>query len=307
MLFTFATSQATTNLPKQISQAFLAFIIWTGIINIVVALLKPFADRVMTVMGHFKRMHNHLVVDASGKTIRVVKLDGKIYPPFGEEKIREVARLSMRKDDVLLCGYPKTGCHWMYEIIYMLLNGNPQLSRHGKELGGFIEVIPELMLDSLPSPRILNSHLWYGELPREIQKMKTKIILTVRNPKDTVVSFYNHQIALKNVYGYDGCFDDYFKLFMDGNLEYGDYFDYTLDWERAMRNQRHNDILMVSFEEMKSDPLKCVYTVAKFLDIPISQKFAQEIVEGCSFSKLKHKRRRDGPAAKLFRKGGCRA
>ncbi|GFO31280.1 sulfotransferase 1c2a-like [Plakobranchus ocellatus] len=254
-------------------------------------------------MGRYKRMHNHLVVDDSGKTMKVVKLDGKIYPAFGEEKIRGISSLAIRKDDVLLCGYIKTGCHWMFEILHMLLNGNPQLSKHGKELGGFIDALPELILDALPSPRILNSHLLYGELPREIQKMKTKIILTVRNPKDTVVSFYNHIITLKATYGYDGHFNDFFKLFMDGEVENGDYFDHVLDWQRAMKNQSDNDILMVSFEELKANPLKCVHTLAAFLDVPIDQTFAREIVDACSFSKLKHIRRNDGPFAKLFRKG----
>ena len=290
-------------LAKTLKRQLLAFAIFTGIFDLIVNLLKPFMDRILPFLGRYMEMYNHQIVDASGKTMNVVKVNGNIYPPFGEYKFREIPKLRIRDDDVLLCGYPKTGCHWMYEIIFMLLHGKAELSRHGKELGGMIDFIPEILLDSLPSPRVLNSHLMYAQLPKEIVEKKTKIILTVRNPKDTVVSFYNHHIDLKSMYSYGGSFNDYFNLFMEGRLEYGDYFDYVLDWERTMKNQSFNQIHCVSFEDMKSAPLKCVLDVANFLKVKVTEQFAREIVDACSFNRMKKKRGKDGPPAKLFRKG----
>ncbi|RUS85848.1 hypothetical protein EGW08_006400 [Elysia chlorotica] len=191
----------------------------------------------------------------------------------------------------------------MYEVISMLLRGKAELSPHGKELGGMIEAVPEILLDSLPSPRVLNSHLLYAELPKQIREKKTKIILTTRNPKDTVVSFYNHHINFKIAYGYDGSFTDYFNLFMNGRLDYGDYFEFALDWKKIIKNQCCNQILIVPFEDMKLDPMRCVFDIADFLKVNVTEKLAGEIIDACSFNRMKKKRAKDGPVAKLFRKG----
>ena len=274
-----------------------------GIIDLVVSLLKPFMFVIMAVLDQFNLVHNCKVVDASGKTINATKVDGKIYPPFGESRIRNIPKVSIRHDDVLLCGFPKTGCHWMYEVISMLLKGKVKLSRHGKVFGGMIDAVPQIMLALVPSPRVLNTHVLYEGLPTEVWEKKNKIILTVRNPKDTVVSYYNHVTNLKSAYGYDGSFNDFFDLFIEGKLEYGDYFDHLLDWEKRMKSQNCNQILMVSFEDLKADPLKCVHKVAEFLEVKVTDDFASEVVEACSFKKMKKKRARDGQPAKLFRKG----
>ncbi|RUS85847.1 hypothetical protein EGW08_006399 [Elysia chlorotica] len=290
---------------KVVKKQFLSFIIFTGIMNLILSTLKPFISSIMTFLVRNQKimLSNYQVVDASGKTMNMVRLNGKVYPPFGEDNIRKVSTLSIRDDDVLLCGYPKTGCHWMYEVISMLLRGKAELSPHGKGFGGMIEAVPEILLDSLPSPRVLNSHLLYAELPKQIREKKTKIILTTRNPKDTVVSFYNHHLALKNFYGYDGSFTDYFNLFLNGRLDYGDFFDHVLDWKKTKKNQSCNQILIVPFEDMKLDPFKCVYEIADFLKIKVTEKLAGEIIDACSFNRMKKKRAKDGPAAKLFRKG----
>ena len=175
-------------LVTHLRQQFIAFVQFMGIMDLMVSLLKPCLGLIMALIGQCSLMHNHQIVDASGKTINATRLDGKIFPPFGESRIRNIPKISIRQDDVLLCGYPKTGCHWMYEIISMLPNGKVQLSKHGKELGGMIDAVPEIMLNCLASPRVLKSHVVYKELPKQVREETNKIILTVRNPKDTVVS-----------------------------------------------------------------------------------------------------------------------
>ena len=49
-------------------------------------------------------------------------------------------------------------------------------------------------------------------LPQLAEK-KAKIVLTVRNAKDTAVSFYKHAT---NTFEYTGSFNAFFKLYMDG-------------------------------------------------------------------------------------------
>ena len=89
---------------------------------------------------------------------------------------------------------------------------------------------------------------------------------------------------------------------MEGELEYGDYFDHLLDWEKRIKSQQCNHILMVSFEDLKADPMKCVNEVAKFLEVKVTNRFASELVDACSFSKLKKSGRETGQRPNCFEK-----
>ena len=270
--------------------------------GVVYHVLMPLVHKLpQSIMFNTDKTYNHLVADKEGKTFRVSKMDGRLYPPFGEDKLRSIKNINVRESDVFLAGYPKTGAHWMYEIMTMLLTGTKEPSRYGKD-AAFIDPMPDIVLDSLPSPRVLSGHLRYEELPNGIYEKRTKIVYTVRNPKDTLVSFFNHH---KNIQGYkfNGGFNGHFDLFMEGNMDYGSYFDFVLDWDKLVKNPpSSNQILMVTFEEMKAEPEKSVKKVAEFLGVQVSDKDVEEIVQASSFSKLKAKRSND-VSAKLYRKG----
>lgn len=282
-----------------LKRALYDLIVWSGIVIYLIPLIKPIALIYLT-----RKKSSDVVTDASGATISVTKYNGKLYIPSTKDKLLTLPDMRIRKSDVLLCGYPKTGCHWMQEIMHMLVNKKIELTKYGKEFGGMIDVMPDIILDSLPSPRVLNSHFLYEELPKGIKENKTKIVYTVRNPKDTVVSYYNHHIKLKPVYGYNGNFNDYFQLFMEGNLDTGSYFDHVLAWDKIIRSQKDNPILLVSFEEMKADPVGVTLRVAEFLDIETSREFATEIAGACDFNNLKTTREKAGSLdAVMFRKG----
>ena len=45
-------------------------------------------------------------------------------------------------------------------------------------------------------PRLLKTHLSYDMLPEQVREKKPKIVYVTRNPRDAVVSYYNHWKAL---------------------------------------------------------------------------------------------------------------
>ena len=55
----------------------------------------------------------------------------------------------------------------------------------------------------------------YSLYLQEAVEKKIKTIFICRNPKDVVVSFYNHSKGL-NIYEYDGKFENYLQMFMRG-------------------------------------------------------------------------------------------
>lgn len=74
-------------------------------------------------------------------------------------------------------------------------------------------------INTLPSPRILKTHLPYNIIPKSTNEdTKCKYIYVARNPKDVAVSFFKFITSskiLKN--GYNGPWEFYAKLFVGGN------------------------------------------------------------------------------------------
>ena len=69
---------------------------------------------------------------------------------------------------------------------------------------------PEKILQ-IPSPRALNSHCFFRHLPKDILKLKNKLIFVTRNPKDIAVSYYHH---CKRQIDYSGTFSEFLDFFM---------------------------------------------------------------------------------------------
>ena len=139
----------------------------------------------------------------------------------------------------------------------------------------------------------------YEDLPNGVREKKIKIVLTARNPKDTVVSFYNHAL---NVKVYSGTFDDFFDMFLKDMLPYGSYCDFYTSWDNLLKHPTDHPVLLVEFEDNKANPLQCVKRIAHFLELDISDEFAKEIVKNTSFSHVKTKRAKNVDRD-IFRKG----
>ena len=99
----------------------------------------------------------------------------------------------------------------------MLINGNAETISKSKSNQMLEHELPET-LEAIPSPRILNSHLSFRFLPQQLLQKKCRIIHIVRNPKDVLVSWYNHDIGIKS-YGYDGKWEDFLPLFLEDKCE----------------------------------------------------------------------------------------
>ncbi|XP_063400203.1 sulfotransferase 1C4-like [Mytilus trossulus] len=108
-----------------------------------------------------------------------------------EKVLQDVREIHSRESDIMICTYPKSGTHWVNEVTNMLVK-KTELDNSSK-VSTMLEVIHDLsVLDALPSPRLLNTHLSLKYLPKKHIKNRCKIIQMIRNPKDVCVSFYYH-------------------------------------------------------------------------------------------------------------------
>lgn len=88
------------------------------------------------------------------------------------------------------------------------------------------------IMQSMSSPRILNTHLLFCDIPRDFVEKKCKIIYILRNPKDGAVSFYNHHVRLLD-YEYSGTWRSYLPRFLSGRGEWM-CEDHTWLWSQVV-------------------------------------------------------------------------
>ncbi|GBM55732.1 Sulfotransferase family cytosolic 1B member 1, partial [Araneus ventricosus] len=107
---------------------------------------------------------------------------------------------------------------------------------------------------------------------------------------DCCVSFYHHT-KNASAYGFaDGEFGDFLELFINGETDFGDYFDTTLSWW-----ERRNDpnVLFITYEELKQDTEKNVLKIASFIGseykekLEKDEKMLQDVIRHSSFDFMK--------------------
>ncbi|KAL3857295.1 hypothetical protein ACJMK2_011980 [Sinanodonta woodiana] len=229
--------------------------------------------------------------DEEGESIRVLDIDGYYLPtsdriiPNQEEVARSMRTWKAKDDDVLLCAYPKSGTHWLWEVVSMLFNGSADRINLIKETA-MLEGVTQGLYDNIKSPRVLNSHIYFRMLPEDFVKRKCKIVYILRNPKDVAVSFYNHHFKLLE-YEYSGKWENYFHRFLKGQVDYGSWFDYTLDWEKVIQYNPDYPIHIISYEDMKKDDTKEIKHLARFLGVKEDEELIKSIAEACDFERMK--------------------
>eukprot|EP01024_Parvocaulis_polyphysoides_P009412 TRINITY_DN12949_c0_g2_i3.p3 TRINITY_DN12949_c0_g2~~TRINITY_DN12949_c0_g2_i3.p3 ORF type:complete len:185 (+),score=36.34 TRINITY_DN12949_c0_g2_i3:2-556(+) len=110
-----------------------------------------------------------------------------------------------------------------------------------------------------------------------------------RNPKDCCVSFYYHTLGFAKYYNFEnGKFDDFFEVFLQGKVDFGDYFEHLISWSKHLTDE---NVLFLTYEQMKNDLKSCVVKVAKFLGSEFEEKIQdekilQKIVDNCSIQNM---------------------
>ena len=135
-------------------------------------------------------------------------------------------------------------------------------------------------------PRILKTHLPYKFMTKQTNLMqkKTKVICVIRNPKDTLVSYYHFY----RMNGYFGCFqgswNEFFELFKHNQIGFGTWFDMTLGWWEQRENL---NMLTLKYEDMKKDLKGAVEKVAAFCGKELSSDQVDKIAEYTDFKQMK--------------------
>lgn len=213
-----------------------------------------------------------------------------LLPQGLEARLEEIKNLEIRDDDIMVCTFPKAGTHWIWEIVSMVTKGQAEYATNTKT-ASMIDFIPIEVLNSLPSPRILNSHFSIECLPEQIFRKKIKIIHVYRNPKDLATSYYYHGKGFSWMFGEVQPFETFSEFLPYITGEYGVFsyvsvFRYFKAMERFSR-ENPGSVLNLHFEDMLQNSTDAVRLVAQFLNKDLSESVITDIADKCSFKNLK--------------------
>ncbi|PFX13018.1 Sulfotransferase family cytosolic 1B member 1, partial [Stylophora pistillata] len=194
---------------------------------------------------------------------------------------------------------------WISEILWQVYNDGAESTAMIFDRVSFLER-DRLDVTTLPSPRLLHSHLTYDVIPKGKSKdTQCKYIYVARNPKDVAVSFYEFMKDYGSLSGFNGPWEFFARLFAEGKVVYGQWSDHVLGWW----SQREDpNVLFLKYEDLIKDLHSNVCLIAKFLGKKLSEDTIKKISGQCSFNGMKknmsnywQERTAQGP--KLLRKG----
>uniref|UniRef100_A0A8D2CRB1 Sulfotransferase n=1 Tax=Sciurus vulgaris TaxID=55149 RepID=A0A8D2CRB1_SCIVU len=196
-----------------------------------------------------------------------------------KELLNSLDSFDAREDDVFLVSYPKSGTHWVAEVIENIPNARITITSP-IELGD-ISKFEELKLYS--KRRVIPTHLSYDMLPVNIKQKQCKIIYVIRNPKDTAVSLFHYYRDNPNLPHIE-TWAAFLELFLRGDVVYGSWFDHVLSWEE----HKNDNTLIIFYEEMKKDFSKSLKKITTFLGIHVNDSEINKIAWKTSFSEMKN-------------------
>ncbi|XP_006997240.1 sulfotransferase 2A1-like isoform X2 [Peromyscus maniculatus bairdii] len=216
--------------------------------------------------------------------------EGIPFPAVGFEKeiIQEACdKFVIRDEDTVIITYPKSGTNWLIEIVCLIQNkGDPKWVQSVPiwERSPWLETeVGHKILLNKEGPRLISSHLPFHLFPKSFFSSKAKVIYTIRNPRDILVSgyfFWSKTNLVKN----PESLRTYFEWFLKGNVLYGSWFEHTFAW-LSMRER--DNFLLLSYEDIKKDTKSTILKICDFLGKKLEPDELNMVLKYSSFEAMK--------------------
>ncbi|MGB0848859.1 MAG: sulfotransferase domain-containing protein [Thiolinea sp.] len=196
------------------------------------------------------------------------------------------------KQDVIVSTYPKSGTTWMLQLAHQIsFLGESDFEHQYDVMPWPDKLIPlhNIELDDMSvaeaSPsnkRIIKSHLEAEFIP---YSPEAKYISVIRDPKDMLVSM----ILFENGFNERLCggsvpVDAFVQSFQSERFQYQSWPAFIDSWWRL---RERDNVFLITFEEMKADPIGLISQVADFLGVKLTPPQMFKVAEKTSFAYMK--------------------
>lgn len=214
------------------------------------------------------------------KFIQVVK---KIINRYNyKNNIFNYKNLQIFSSDIFLVSYPKSGNTWLRFLIGNYISGNQCDFNNINLIIPDIHRNPEQCL-CIQYPRFIKSHFPFSH--HLMTHKYQKVIYLVRDGRDVAVSYYHHLTRNGKIAG-EASFQDYNLIFHQGVIDnfsnWSNHVNFWLDYSQA-------EILLIKYEDMKSQPDVVLEKVLKFSGIKIDPEKIKKSIYASDFKNMRKK------------------
>lgn len=197
-------------------------------------------------------------------------------------------------DDVWVSSYPKSGTTWCQEMVWLICNNLNFEAARAESLRtrfpffdvGLIHDTKTCSFERVrqtPRPRFIKTHLPVSHLPKSYWKVKPKTVYIRRNPKSVAVSYFHHSRGIF----YKGTMENFIHSFMREHHFYSPYHAHVIEYHEL---QGCDNVLYLSYEEMKQDLRSVIGRVCAFFGKSYSEAELQQLLDHLSFESMRENR-----------------
>jgi hypothetical protein len=212
----------------------------------------------------------------------MVSKNGKTNINMLVSKLYKYARniLALKKTDVFLVSFPKSGNTWVRFYLCNLINQIPEYHFTDDDIG--FKMLDDTMLElgsgSLHQkwpfkgfPRIIKTHL-----PYKMVLGKRKSILILRDPRDVMVSYYKFETT-KTQPRFTGSFENFIR-----HPKFGveSWCKHSLSWLKIAKS-------VIRYEDLKTDDVNIFRKLNEFLGVKITESEFEKAIELSRFENIK--------------------
>lgn len=238
---------------------------------------------------------------ASGRptTFEAYRQAGKGFAT--EEGMARGLAFRPRPSDVFIATYAKAGTTWMQQIVHGLRTGGAMDFGEITEVVPWIELAADLGLDAeaeqAADPRAYKTHLDWHEVPKG-----GRYIAIVRHPYDVALSLYRFMDGWFFESGSIGLEEFVREEFLKRDSG-EDYWHHVLSW---WQQRGRDDVLFLTYEEMKADLSLAVRQVAAFIGIAAEPSRLDIAIRQAGFDFMKaHAGQFDDNLVRRMRDAAC--
>jgi hypothetical protein len=240
--------------------------------------------------------HLHFLLDAARSWAARGPVEERRAESEADLSVARLCNYRPRPDDIFVVTYPRSGTTWTQMILYQLTTEGRMDFTHITQVCPWFERGLKVGQDLsvLSGPRVFKSHLTYRRIP----KGPCKYLYVARDGKDVAVSYYHFY---RSHMGYKGNFDEFFEMFLDGDVSYGPWLRHVEGW---WAHRTDPNVLFLRYEDLVHDLAGSLRRIADFCDLDVAPERFPGILERCGFAFMKaHEAQFDPLLGTLWERG----
>ena len=181
-----------------------------------------------------------------------------------------------------------SGTTWLQEIVWLLVNMNQSGKAYEKDIWSRVPLLEQVLpgqhpkiddVEAMSSPRIYKTHLPTWSIEEQI----IKTIFISRNPKDTLVSYFQFARMIYSTILID--WSVWFNMFCQNKIQHSNWFEYVLSWSK---NKERDNFLFLHYEDLITDIEQSIKEICNFLQLSYDEELISVVKERTTFNAMKN-------------------